>query len=306
MDEEIKLYQSEKTLSTDNKDLNVSRMILMIRDTQVILDKDLAALYGVETKVLNQAVKRNIDRSPSDFRFQLTKEECLRSQIVTLNTERGQHIKYLPYAFTEQGVAMLSAVLKSKTAVCVSIKIMQAFVTLRHIVSNNFPLYKRMDEIEQKQIQTDHKVDEILNQLNNNKESFPSQGIFFNGQIFDAYQFVSDLIRSAKRSVVLFDNYVDDSVLTQLSKRSESVAATVCVSRVSEGLRLDVQRHNAQYAPIALREVPAVHDRFLLMDEEILYTFGASFKDLGKKLFCFTKIESAEVVEAVRKLTNEG
>ena len=203
MESEIKMYQSEdeKTDLTENNNLDVRRKIITIRNTQVILDKDLAELYGVETKVLNQAVKRNIDKFPSDFRFQLTKEECLRSQIVTLKQERGQHLKYLPNAFTEQGVAMLSAVLKSKTAIAVSIEIMRTFVALRHIVNNNSPLYKRMSEIEQKQMQTDYIIDEILNKLEE-PHSLSTQGIFFNGQIFDAYQFVSDLIRSAKQSKI--------------------------------------------------------------------------------------------------------
>lgn len=154
--------------------------------------------------------------------------------------------------------------------------------------------YPRMERLENRVTNVESQVADIIQQT-----LPPTQGIFFDGQIFDAYQFVSDLIRSAKRSIVLFDNYADDSVLTQLAKRTEGVAATVCASRVSEGLRLDVRRHNAQYAPIGLREVPAVHDRFLLIDDTILYTFGASFKDLGKKMFCFNKMESEDVIEAV-------
>lgn len=130
----------------------------------------------------------------------------------------------------------------------------------------------------------------------------PKQGIFFDGQIFDAYQFVSDLIRGAKKSIVLIDNYADDSVLTQLTKRTEGVTATVCVSRLTNAFRLDVDRHNMQYPPVRIQVLSSVHDRFLLLDDSVLYTFGASFKDLGKKLFCFTLIESADVVEVVRRL----
>ena len=304
MDEEIKLYQSEGSeLEPSNlinrENYDIGRLIFSVRDTQVILDKDLAKLYGVETKVLNQAAKRNIARFPEGFRFQLTKEECSRSQNVTLNAERGKNIKYLPYAYSEQGVAMLSAILKSQTAIDVSVKIMNAFVYMRRFLMMNADLFQKVALLEQKQLQTDQIIDEILNKLEDQHRP-PTHGIFFDGQIFDAYQFVSDLIRSAKRSIVLFDNYADDSVLTQLAKRTEGVAATVCASRVSEGLRLDVRRHNAQYAPINLREVPAVHDRFLLIDDTILYTFGASFKDLGKKMFCFNKMESEDVIEAVR------
>ena len=157
--------------------------------------------------------------------------------------------------------------------------------------------YRRMERLENRVANVESQVADIIQAA-----LPPTQGIFFDGQIFDAYNFVSDLIRSAKQSVVLFDNYADDSVLTQLAKRSEGVEATVCVSRISDGLQLDVKRHNTQYAPITLCEVPSIHDRFLLIDDAVLYTFGASFKDLGKKLFCFSKIVSEDVIEMMRKL----
>jgi len=285
----------------NNEIIPIEKRILTIRNQQILIDRDLAELYGVETKVLNQAVKRNSNRFPPDFRFQLTKEECLRSQIVTLNTTQGHHLKYLPYAFTEQGVAMLSSVLKSETAIAVSINIMKAFVAMRHLVLQNAHLFQRMEMIEQKQLRTDDKVDRILNQLNTHTALAPKQGIFFQGQIFDAHQFVSDLIRSAKRSMILIDNYVNDSVLTLLDKRNENVTATIGVNKISPGLKLDLQRHNAQYSPIAVREITSIHDRFLLIDGKRLYTFGASFKDLGKKLFCFSLIESTEVIELIMR-----
>lgn len=203
-----------------------------------MLDKDLAALYGVEAKVLNQAVKRNIERFPEDFRFQLTKEECLRSQIVTLNEKRGQHLKYMPYTFTEQGVAMLSSVLRSQTAIAVNIQIMRAFVSMRHFMVNNASVFSRLETIEYHQLEmqqhqqetdkhmqeTDKRIDEVFRRLDEGNAK-PKQGIFYNGQIYDAYTFVSNLIKSAKKSIILIDNYVDETVLTLLDKREEGVSA---------------------------------------------------------------------------------
>ena len=209
-----------------------------------------------------------------------------------------KHSSVNPYAYTEQGVAMLATVLKSDIAVKVSIGIMDAFVEMRRILSVNQDLIFRLNTVEQHQIKADQKIEQLF-QFIENQNVQPKQGIFFNGQIFDAYQFVSELIRSAETSIILVDNYADDSVLTQLTKRADGVSATVCVSRLTEAFRLDVERHNRQYPPIDVREVPAVHDRFLLLDDTRLYTFGASFKDLGKKLFCFSLMESEAVVEAV-------
>mgnify|MGYP003296985608 CR=1 FL=1 len=296
----------ETQISQSSDIIPIETRILTLRNQQVLLDRDLAELYGVETKVLNQAVKRNIERFPTDFRFQLTKEECLRSQIVTLNTARGQHLKYLPYAFTEQGVAMLSSVLKSDIAITVSVNIMKAFVAMRHLQMKNAHLFQRMEMIELKQMQTDEKVDKILNQLSDHTALPPKQGVFFEGQIFDAYQFVADLVRSAKSTIVLIDNYVNDSVLTLLDKRAANVTATIGVNKITPGLQLDLQRHNAQYPPIVVRELAAIHDRFLLIDGQRLYTFGASFKDLGKKLFCFSLLESEELVRAVGAMLQGG
>ena len=184
----------------------IEEMILNIRGYQVMLDRDLASLYGVETKVLNQAVKRNIERFPDDFRFQLTKEECLRSQIVTF--------KYLPYAFTENGIAMLSSELRSQTAIEMNIRIMRAFTSMRHIVANNEIIFQRIANIEYHQIEIDKRIDEVFKKI---EQKSPQQGIFFDGQIFDAYHFVSDLVKKANKTIILIDNYIDDSVLTCLT-----------------------------------------------------------------------------------------
>lgn len=279
--------------------INIESLIYVIREEQVMLDSDLAKLYGVETKVLNQAVKRNIQRFPADFMFQLTKEECLRSQIVTLNESRGRHLKYYPHVFTENGVAMLSSVLRSDRAIEVNIRIMRAFALMRNFIKKHGSLFQRLDRLEMKQLKTDEKVDAIFDRLNEAKE--PEQGIFFNGQIFDAYAFVAGLIRKAERRIVLIDSYVDDSVLVQLSKRKAGVTVDIYDGKISQQLRQDVARHNVQYPGVTLHAYNKAHDRFLIIDEDV-YHLGHSLKDLGKKLFAFSKMEVMTGTELVSRL----
>ena len=312
MAKEKELEQVEgQQLPVENK---VESLIRVIRGQQVMLDRDLAELYGVETKVLNQAVKRNLGRFPDDFRFQLTKEECSRSQFVTLNEGRGSNIKYLPYAFTEQGVAMLSGVLKSSTAVEVNIRIMRAFVSMRHFMVNNAAIFQRLETIEFNQLESnkvqtkilahqevqDHRIDEIFRRLDEGMYK-PKQGIFFDNQIYDAYSFVSELVKSAKQRIILIDNYVDESVLTLLDKRGENVSATIYTQQVSRQLRLDVDRHNSQYPPIEISVFRRSHDRFLCIDDTV-YHVGASIKDLGKKWFAFSKMEDFKPEELVARI----
>ena len=268
--------------------VRIESLIYTIRDQPVMIDRDLARLYGVETKVLNQAVKRNVQRFPQDFMFQLTKEECLRSQIVTLKEGRGHHLKYMPYVFTENGVAMLSSVLRSEKAIEVNIRIMRAFSAMRNFLVNNAAIFQRMDQLEMKQLKTDEKVDAILDRLGDNEK--PKEGIFFNGQIFDAYALVADLIRQAKTHIVVIDNYLDDSVLVQLSKRNPGVTVDIYDGQISKQLRQDVEKHNEQYPGVTLHNYTKAHDRFLIIDEDV-YHIGASLKDLGKKLFAFSKME---------------
>ena len=256
-------------------------------------------LYGVETKVLNQAVKRNISRFPDDFMFQLTSEECSRSQIVTLNIKRGQNIKYLPYAFTENGIAMLSSVLRSPTAIEANIRIMRAFTSRRHFFTNNAQVFQRLSTIEYHQIETDKRIDEVFKRLDAN--TTPQQGIFFDGQVFDAYCFVSDLIKKAKQSIILIDNYVDDSVLALLDKCESNVSAKIYTQNISSQLKLDINKHNSQYPLIEVNQFNKAHDRFLLIDDEI-YHIGASIKDLGKKWFAFTLMRDITAKELIKKI----
>jgi len=308
------MKESENTSSNSANALEVTYgdiqkiedAIYTIRGQQVLLDRDLAMLYQVETKVLNQAVKRNIERFPERFRFQLSKEET--TELVT-NCDRFKLLKHssvCPYAFTEQGVAMLSTVLRSTTAVETSIRIMDAFVAMRHFVSFNAQLFQRLETIEYHQLemkrrqdQTENRIDEIFDKIN--KSDMPQQGVFYDGQIYDAYTFVADLIRCAECRIVLIDNYVDDTVLTLLNKRNSNVIASIYTDRISRNLQLDIDRHNAQYPPIMVGVYRMAHDRFLIIDDKV-YHIGASIKDLGKKLFGFSLMKELTATELLTKI----
>ena len=239
--------------------------------------------------------------------FQLTKEEfeIWKSQFVTSKSIL-MGARKLPYAFTEQGIAMLSSVLKSQTAVDVNIRIMRAFVSMRRFIATNSQLFQRLETIEYHQLEmkqhqeiTDKRIDEVFKKLDANIP--PVQGIFYDGQVFDAYRFVSDLMRKAKKSIVLIDNYVDDTVLTLLDKREVGVAATIYTQRISSQFQLDVDRHNIQYPHIEIKQFNKAHDRFLLIDDEV-YHIGASIKDLGKKWFGFTLMRDITSTELIDKI----
>ena len=266
----------------------VAGYIVSIRGKQVILDRDIAALYGVSTKRLNEQVKRNKERFPENFRFQISKEEL--NELVADCDRFGilKHSSSLPYVFTEQGVAMLSAVLHSDIAVKVSISIMEAFVVMRHDVSSQCSLSKRIDVLELKHLEMRKDLDDIFNRFVK-RQIIPVEGVYYDGQIFDAYVFAADLIRSARHSLILINNYVDDSVLIMLSKRHDGVSAEIRTGRLTESLKQDLAKHNSQYPPILITEAKNIHDRFLIVDEAV-YHIGASLKDLGKKLFAFSKM----------------
>lgn len=309
---EAKMVKKEET--TEIKTLNplvesgVEKMIQVIRGKQVLLDRDLAMLYGVETKRINEQVKRNIERFPEDFCFQLFTDEMKnirlpvtegrpRSQIATLVTsnKRGSNIKYMPYAFTEQGVAMLSSVLKSKSAIKVNIAIMRAFVQLRHIMMGNGGLVNRLSNIETKDMEQDarlldhdKKFDEIFEAMD--RGELKSKGLFYNNQEFDAYVFVCNLIRQAKKRIVLVDRYVTEKTLTLMLKREKGVSVTIYTYDKSKVLEMDLATYNEQYPDCPMQVLPSygMHDRFLFIDDTA-YHFGASLKDLGKNTFFFTQ-----------------
>ena len=289
---EIDVIPSNPLVST-----GVEKMIQVIRGKQVLLDRDLATLYGVETKRINEQVKRNIERFPEDFCFQLNANEhnLLRSQNATSKTETRGGRQYSPYAFTEQGVAMLSSVLKSESAIRVNIAIMRAFVQLRHLMLQSNGLISRLSNIESKDLEQDarlldheHKIDSIFEAMD--RGELKSKGLFYNNQEFDAYVFVCDLIRQAKKRIVLVDKYVSEKVLAMMLKREKSVSVTIYTDVQSKVHKADMDTYNAQYPDSPMNTLPCygMHDRFLFIDDTA-YHFGASLKDLGKKTFFFTK-----------------
>lgn len=281
----------------------IENLIYVIRGQQVMLDSDLARLYGVETRRLNEQVKRNIERFPDDFMIQLTKDEVqnLMSQFAT-SSSRSQNVisgwggnRKPPYAFTENGVAMLSSVLRSKTSIEVNIRIMRAFTAMRSFLMNNAHMFKRIETIEHNYLllnrhlsEHDRKFEEVLSRLDD-KDSEPIEGFFFEGQIFDAYSLISDLIRKATRRIVLIDNYVDDRILKVLTKRGEGVSATIYTDPRHSQINNDLRRHNAQYPRIDAKHCTNVHDRFMIIDDTV-YFIGGSIKDLGKKIVAFSQM----------------
>ena len=280
-------------------------MIYTVRNQQVMLDNDLAKLYQVETKRLNEAVKRNIARFPEEFRFQLNEEETefLRSQIATLNENdgRGKHRKYLPYVFTEQGIAMLSAVLRSDTAIQTSIVIMKSFVEMRHFMADNSILFERISAIELKQLtyqkQTDKKLEQVFEFISEHEES--NQKVFFDGQIYDAFSLLVSLIQKAEKEITLIDGYLDIGTLNLLAKKNTGVSVTVYTHQNTKLTDIDLINFNSQYPDLLVKYTNAFHDRFLILDREIAYHIGASLKDAGKKAFEVTLINDKKITEDI-------
>ena len=286
---------------------NIESRIFTIRKNQVMVDRDLADLYGVDTKALNQAVKRNLERFPAEFRFALTEHE--KNELVT-NCDRLENLKHSsakPYVFTEQGVAMLSAILRSETAIKMSIQIINAFAKMRQFLMHNANLFHRLDHVEKRQLshelKTDKQFEKIFNALED-KTLKPKQGIFFDGQIFDAYVFVSRLIKKATKSIILIDNYCDETTLDLLAKANPRIRVTILTKSINHSLARDLQKLNAQYPHITAKEFSSSHDRFLILDEKEIYHIGASLKDLGKKWFAFSQleIESFGLMDKIKNL----
>ena len=276
------------------RDDSIQSLILTVRGAPVLLDRDLATLYGVPTKALNQAVKRNAERFPPDFMFQLTREECSRSQIVTMNAGRGSNLKYLPYAFTENGVAMLSGVLRSSTAVEVNIRIMRAFVAMRRFLVANAEVFRRIETVERRQTATETKVDEVLARLDSGNP--PPRGVFFAGQLWDARSLVEGLVARAKTSILLIDSWVGPGTLDILAKKRTGVAARIVTSQKGNKIAAtDIATFNAQYPTLSVQVSKAFHDRFLVLDDKELYLVGASLKDLGAKCFAFSKMDASAI-----------
>jgi hypothetical protein len=279
----------------------IQNKIISVRGVQVMLDSDLAILYQTETKFINRAVKRNLLRFPEAFMFQLSESEWtnLKFQFGTSSEHGGR--RSIPFAFTEQGVAMLSAVLNTERAITISIQIMQAFVAMRNFLHNNASVFQRLDQVELKQLKTDEKLEQIFKALEAGKPE-PNQGIFFDGQIFDAYAFVSGIIKKAKKEIILIDNYIDESTLTHLSKKDNPVKVILYTKTISQQLTLDVKKANEQYGGFEIQSFEKSHDRFLIIDGNTVYHIGASLKDLGKKWFAFTKMEKDSVENILKAI----
>ena len=274
---------------------NIENKILVIRGHQVMLDRDLAELYGVETRRLNEQVKRNIERFPKQFCFPLVEKE--KKELVA-NCDRFRilkHSSFNPYAFTEQGVAMLSAVLRSEIAIKVSIDIMNAFVTMRHLLMNNAGIISRISDTETKLIEHDEKIETLFTLMDKYKIE-DKQGVFIQGQIYDAYTKFQELIQKAKKEIILIDNYIDLTVLDRLTIKNPGVDAIIYTLPKTTVKKLDIAKFNAQYPILTLEHTNNMHDRFLIIDRTEIYHIGASLKDLGRKCFSFTKLEDAQLM----------
>jgi phage regulator Rha-like protein len=312
-----KVSQKGNIIIIDNS--LIQEKIYTIRGVQVMLDSDIAKLFKAETRRLNEQVKRNAERFPEEFMFQLSEHDLkllrskndvfdepqnLRSQNATSRSTHGGR-RYLPYAFTEQGVAMLSAVIRSETAVKMSIQIMKAFVNMRHFLIENAQIFSRIERIEQKQIEVDSKLEQIFNAISS-KEIKPKQGIFFEGQIFDAYKLLVDIVKSAQSTIYIIDNYIDETILTVLTKRKPKVDVKIFTKNVTKQMQLDVIKYNKQYPQIELLQLNKAHDRFIVIDEKDVYHLGASLKDLGKKWFAFTKMnkDSISLIKQLKRIVS--
>ena len=287
-------------------DMQIRNMIYTVRGQQVMLDSDLAELYGVETKVLNQAVSRNSRRFPERFCFRITREEAedLRSQIVTLRPELGNQDtwwRYMPRVFTEQGVSMLSAVLRSDTAIDVSVRIMNAFVEMRHFIADNAHMFEQIRTVELRQLEYQKATDERFERVFDYMETHeaPNQKVFFEGQVYDAFELLVALVQRAKREIVLVDGYVDTGTLNILAKKRPGISATVWTHPKTCLTERDIATFNAQYPTLEVRHTASFHDRFLILDGVEGYLIGASLKDAGKKSFAITKLEGSSIIESI-------
>ena len=282
---------------------DIKNLIYTIRGKQVMLDSDVANIYHCETKYVNRVVKRNLERFPEEFCFQLNENEfeVLRCQFVTLKENgRGQHRKYLPYVFTEQGIAMLSALLKSDIAVSVSVNIMKAFIEMRKFLMLNGQVFERLISVENKLSEHDRKFDEVFNSLQ--LEENIKQRVFFEGQIYDAYSIIIDIIKKANKKILIIDNYIDDSVLKMLAKKKKHVEVVILTSDKTNIQNIDIQKFNKEYPILKISKTNKFHDRFIVIDNREMYHLGASIKDLGKKCFGINKIEDKEIIEKIINL----
>ena len=298
----------EEQLSTEIE--NIKNLIYTIRGKQVMLDSDVAMLYHYPTKRINETVRRNIERFPENFCFKLTKSETenLRSQFATSSLDKESYggRRTLPYVFTEQGIAMLSGLLKNRIAIQVSISIMNAFVEMRKFIATNGQIFERLTNVEYKILEqnkmlTEHerKFEKVFNELQQNEKIEFKQSIFFDGQVYDAYSLIIDIIKKSKQKILIIDNYIDDSILKMLSKKNKNVEVIILTSQNSQINKLDITKFNKQYPNLKVALTNKFHDRFIVIDDKELYHIGASLKDLGKKCFAISKIEDKDYIDKI-------
>ena len=319
MENEVKDLEIQYEISKEE----IKRLIYTIRGKQVMIDNDVARLYHYTTKNINKAVKRNIERFPEEFCFQLTENEfqTLRFQIGTSKQNESQNLRfqietskqsreinnnlrggrrYLPYVFTEQGIAMLAGVLKNDIAVKVSLNIINSFIEMRKFIASNGQVFERLTNMEYKLLEHDKKFDIVFDQLQ--KEENIKQKIFFEGQIYDAYSLIIDIIKKANRKITIIDNYIDDSILKMLAKKNKNVEVTILTSIKSNIQNIDIQKFNKEYPTLKVAKTDKFHDRFVLLDNTEMYHLGASIKDLGKKCFAISKVENEEMINLIKRV----
>ncbi len=294
------MEENKLVIQNEISNEEIKKLIHTIRGKQVMLDSDVARQYHYEVRRINETVKRNIERFPIDFCFQLTKTEyeVLKSQYATSNSRGGK--QKLPYVFTEKGILMLSGLLKNEIAIEVSIRIIEAFVEMRKFFSANGQLFERLTNVEYKLLEHDKKFDEIFNQLE--QEDNIKQKIFFEGQIYEAYSLIIDIIKKANKKIQIIDNYIDDSILKMLTKKKNNVEVVILTSNKSQIQNLDIQKFNKEYPVLKVAITNKFHDRFIIIDNKEMYHLGASIKDLGKKCFGINKIEDMEIIKKIINL----
>lgn len=291
------MKENQLVIEKDVSKEDIKSLIYTIRGKQVILDNNVAKLYHYETRRINETVKRNIERFPIEFCFQLnySEYETLKSQIATSNTRGGK--QKLPYVFTEKGILMLSGLLKNEIAIEVSIRIVEAFVEMRKFLIQNGQVFERLTNIEYKLLEHDKKFDTVFNQFQQ-KENI-KQRIFFDGQIYDAYSLIIEIIKRANKRILIIDNYIDDSILKMLTKKKNNVEVVILTSNKSKIENLDIQKFNQEYPFLKVSKTNKFHDRFIIIDNKEMYHLGASIKDLGKKCFGINKIEDIKIIRKI-------
>ncbi len=296
----------EQSNILENDTQNIKNMIYTIRGKQVMIDSDVAMLYHYTTKRINETVRRNRERFPSNFCFQLYENEVhnLRSQSATSSLKKENYggRRYIPYAFTEQGIAMLSGLLRNEIAIKVSINIINAFVEMRKFIANNAQIFKEMNTIKGKLLEYDKKFDIVFDELQKKKEREFNERIFYNGQIFDSYSLIIKIIKSANNKILIIDNYIDNTILDMLSKKNKNVQVILLTSQNCDLTKLDIEKFNKQYPLLKITKTNKFHDRFMVIDEKELFHLGASLKDLGKKCFAISKMEDIEFIKNTKNI----